>query len=117
MSIEIWVPSISENLNKTEGHKASVSSSHLKMAFLKNLQVFRCYDGVLQMKIIPCFFPHCIFFMQFAVKIDQVEDFLKNAQEFDNIDSLRELLLQQEHHAKGTSGIPFLTGCYCVLIP
>lgn len=39
--------------------------------------------------------------MQFAVKIDQVEDFLKNAQEFDNIDNLRELLLQQEHHTKG----------------
>uniref|UniRef100_A0A803VHG3 Coiled-coil domain containing 141 n=1 Tax=Ficedula albicollis TaxID=59894 RepID=A0A803VHG3_FICAL len=38
--------------------------------------------------------------LKFAVKIDQVEDFLKNAQEFDNIDSLRELLLQQEHHTK-----------------
>ncbi|KFP80413.1 hypothetical protein N311_07972, partial [Apaloderma vittatum] len=38
--------------------------------------------------------------LEFAVKIDQVEDFLKNAQEFDNIDSLRELLLQQEHHNK-----------------
>ncbi|KAM9629163.1 coiled-coil domain-containing protein 141 isoform 4-T6 [Morphnus guianensis] len=38
--------------------------------------------------------------LEFAVKIDQVEDFLKNAQEFDNIDSLRELLLQQEHHTK-----------------
>ncbi|NWI32413.1 CC141 protein, partial [Sula dactylatra] len=38
--------------------------------------------------------------LEFAVKIDQVEDFLKNAQEFDNIESLRELLLQQEHHTK-----------------
>ncbi|XP_074685355.1 coiled-coil domain-containing protein 141 isoform X3 [Strix aluco] len=38
--------------------------------------------------------------LEFAVKIDQVEDFLKNAQEFDNIDSLKELLLQQEHHTK-----------------
>ncbi|KAM6421116.1 coiled-coil domain-containing protein 141 [Rhynochetos jubatus] len=38
--------------------------------------------------------------LEFAVKIDQVEDFLKNAQEFDTIDSLRELLLQQEHHTK-----------------
>ncbi|XP_041259646.1 coiled-coil domain-containing protein 141 isoform X5 [Onychostruthus taczanowskii] len=38
--------------------------------------------------------------LEFAVKIDQVEDFLKNTQEFDNIDSLRELLLQQEHHTK-----------------
>ncbi|OWK59476.1 Coiled-coil domain-containing protein 141 [Lonchura striata] len=38
--------------------------------------------------------------LEFAVKIDQVEDFLKTAQEFDNIDSLRELLLQQEHHTK-----------------
>ncbi|XP_075566500.1 coiled-coil domain-containing protein 141 isoform X2 [Pelecanus crispus] len=38
--------------------------------------------------------------LEFAVKIDQVEDFLKNAQEFDNIDSLRELLLEQEHHTK-----------------
>ncbi|KFV19703.1 hypothetical protein N340_12954, partial [Tauraco erythrolophus] len=38
--------------------------------------------------------------LEFAVKIDQVEDFLKNAQEFDNIDSLRGLLLQQEHHTK-----------------
>ncbi|KAF2987501.1 hypothetical protein EK904_002542 [Melospiza melodia maxima] len=38
--------------------------------------------------------------LEFAIKIDQVEDFLKNAQEFDNIDSLRELLLQQEHHTK-----------------
>ncbi|XP_075368270.1 coiled-coil domain-containing protein 141 isoform X1 [Mycteria americana] len=38
--------------------------------------------------------------LEFAVKIDQVEDFLKNVQEFDNIDSLRELLLQQKHHTK-----------------
>uniref|UniRef100_A0A8B9ZXX4 Coiled-coil domain containing 141 n=1 Tax=Anas zonorhyncha TaxID=75864 RepID=A0A8B9ZXX4_9AVES len=38
--------------------------------------------------------------LEFAVKIDQVEDFLKNAQEFDNIDTLKELLLQQEHHTK-----------------
>uniref|UniRef100_A0A669Q3L0 Coiled-coil domain containing 141 n=1 Tax=Phasianus colchicus TaxID=9054 RepID=A0A669Q3L0_PHACC len=38
--------------------------------------------------------------LEFAVKIDQVEDFVKNAQEFDNIDNLRELLLQQEHHTK-----------------
>ncbi|XP_072197997.1 coiled-coil domain-containing protein 141 [Excalfactoria chinensis] len=38
--------------------------------------------------------------LEFAVKIDQVEDFLKNAQEFDNIDNLREHLLQQEHHTK-----------------
>lgn len=53
--------------------------------------------------------------MQFAVKIDQVEDFLKNTQEFDNIDSLRELLLQQEHHTKGTNSIPLLMVCDCVL--
>ncbi|XP_010711851.1 coiled-coil domain-containing protein 141 isoform X4 [Meleagris gallopavo] len=38
--------------------------------------------------------------LEFAVKIDQVEDFVKNAQEFDNVDSLRELLQQQEHHTK-----------------
>ncbi|XP_062435365.1 coiled-coil domain-containing protein 141 isoform X3 [Rhea pennata] len=38
--------------------------------------------------------------LEFAVKIDQVEDFLRNAQGFENIDSLRELLLQQEHHTK-----------------
>nr|XP_038038036.1 coiled-coil domain-containing protein 141 isoform X2 [Anas platyrhynchos] len=38
--------------------------------------------------------------LEFAVKIDQVEDFLKNTQEFDNIDTLKELLLQQEHHTK-----------------
>ncbi|XP_066045943.1 coiled-coil domain-containing protein 141 isoform X6 [Chamaea fasciata] len=38
--------------------------------------------------------------LEFAIKIDQVEDFLKNAKEFDNIESLRELLLQQEHHTK-----------------
>ncbi|NXF96851.1 CC141 protein, partial [Eubucco bourcierii] len=38
--------------------------------------------------------------LEFAIKIDQVEDFLKNSQAFDNIDSLRELLLQQEHHTK-----------------
>ncbi|NXW75696.1 CC141 protein, partial [Hirundo rustica] len=38
--------------------------------------------------------------LEFAVKIDQVEDFLKNTKEFDNIDSLKELLLQQEHHTK-----------------
>ncbi|KAM9548076.1 coiled-coil domain-containing protein 141 isoform 3-T3 [Guaruba guarouba] len=38
--------------------------------------------------------------LEFAVKIDQVEDFLKNAQELDNIDSLSDLLLQQEHHTK-----------------
>lgn len=55
--------------------------------------------------------------MQFAVKIDQVEDFLKNAQEFDNIDSLRDLLLQQEHHTKGTKSIPLLMMCDCMLTP
>ncbi|XP_064023322.1 coiled-coil domain-containing protein 141 isoform X2 [Pogoniulus pusillus] len=38
--------------------------------------------------------------LEFAIKIDQVEDFLKNSQAYDNIDSLRELLLQQEHHTK-----------------
>ncbi|KAM8806590.1 coiled-coil domain-containing protein 141 [Eudromia elegans] len=38
--------------------------------------------------------------LEFAVKIDQVEDFLRNTQEFENIESLRELLLQQEHHTK-----------------
>ncbi|KAM9010228.1 coiled-coil domain-containing protein 141 isoform 3-T3 [Ara ararauna] len=38
--------------------------------------------------------------LEFAVKIDQVEDFLKNAQELDNIDSLSDFLLQQEHHTK-----------------
>ncbi|XP_042730456.1 coiled-coil domain-containing protein 141 isoform X2 [Lagopus leucura] len=38
--------------------------------------------------------------LEFAVKIDQVEDFVKNAQEFDDIDNLKELLLQQEHHTK-----------------
>ncbi|NWX82999.1 CC141 protein, partial [Nothoprocta pentlandii] len=38
--------------------------------------------------------------LEFAVKIDQVEDFLRNTQEFENIDSLRELLFQQEHHTK-----------------
>lgn len=53
--------------------------------------------------------------MQFAVKIDQVEDFLKNAKEFDNIDSLRELLLQQEHHTKGTNSVPLLIACGCAL--
>lgn len=53
--------------------------------------------------------------MQFAVKIDQVEDFLKNAQEFDNIDTLKELLLQQEHHTKGTNNILLLA--VCVLTP
>ncbi|NXX14203.1 CC141 protein, partial [Podargus strigoides] len=49
------------------------------------------------LKLTSVFFENAL---QFAVKIDQVEDFLKNAQEFDNIDSLRELLLQQEHHTK-----------------
>ncbi|NWU93749.1 CC141 protein, partial [Upupa epops] len=38
--------------------------------------------------------------LEFAAKIDQVEDFLKNAREFDNIESLREILLQQEHLTK-----------------
>ncbi|XP_009897406.2 coiled-coil domain-containing protein 141 [Dryobates pubescens] len=38
--------------------------------------------------------------LEFAVKIDQVEDFLKTVQAFDNIDSLRELLLQQDLHTK-----------------
>ncbi|XP_054237261.1 coiled-coil domain-containing protein 141 [Indicator indicator] len=38
--------------------------------------------------------------LEFAVKIDQVEDFLKTVQAFDSIDALRELLLQQDHHTK-----------------
>lgn len=55
--------------------------------------------------------------MQFAVKIDQVEDFLKNAQEFDNIDTLKELLLQQEHHTKGTNNILLLAVCVVFVFP
>ncbi|XP_069717127.1 coiled-coil domain-containing protein 141 isoform X2 [Phaenicophaeus curvirostris] len=49
------------------------------------------------LKLTSVFFENAL---EFAVKIDQVEDFLKNAQEFDNIDSLKELLLHQEHHTK-----------------
>lgn len=69
----------------------------------------------MQNKIIVCFSLSFVFLMQFAVKIDQVEDFLKNAQEFDNIDSLRELLLQQEHHTKGKESFPLLIVCGCAL--
>lgn len=69
----------------------------------------------MQNTVTVCFSLSFVSLMQFAVKIDQVEDFLKNAQEFDNIDSLRELLLQQEHHTKGTNSIPLLMASGCVL--
>ncbi|XP_039350622.1 coiled-coil domain-containing protein 141 isoform X3 [Mauremys reevesii] len=38
--------------------------------------------------------------LEFAIKIDQVEDFLQNAQEFENTESLKKLLHQHEHHTK-----------------
>uniref|UniRef100_A0A8D0GLZ2 Coiled-coil domain containing 141 n=1 Tax=Sphenodon punctatus TaxID=8508 RepID=A0A8D0GLZ2_SPHPU len=38
--------------------------------------------------------------LEFAIKIDQVEDFLQNAQEFESTESLRELLQQHDHHTK-----------------
>nr|XP_060635845.1 coiled-coil domain-containing protein 141 isoform X6 [Anolis sagrei ordinatus] len=38
--------------------------------------------------------------LEFAIKIDQVEDFLQNSQEFENPESLRALLKQHEHHTK-----------------
>ncbi|KAH0621549.1 hypothetical protein JD844_022944 [Phrynosoma platyrhinos] len=40
--------------------------------------------------------------LEFAIKIDQVEDFLQNSQEFENPESLRALLKQHEQHTKGT---------------
>lgn len=39
---------------------------------------------------------------QFAAKIDQVEDFLQYSQEFENPESLKELLHQHKLHTKGT---------------
>ncbi|XP_054977674.1 coiled-coil domain-containing protein 141 [Sorex araneus] len=38
--------------------------------------------------------------MEFAVKIDQAEDFLQNTQEFESAESLKSLLQLHEHHAK-----------------
>ncbi|XP_048342044.1 coiled-coil domain-containing protein 141 isoform X2 [Sphaerodactylus townsendi] len=38
--------------------------------------------------------------LEFAMKIDQVEDFLQNSQEFENPQSLTALLNQHEHHTK-----------------
>ncbi|XP_054827123.1 coiled-coil domain-containing protein 141 [Eublepharis macularius] len=38
--------------------------------------------------------------LEFAMKIDQVEDFLQNSQEFENPESLTALLTQHEHHTK-----------------
>ncbi|XP_077175687.1 coiled-coil domain-containing protein 141 isoform X2 [Paroedura picta] len=38
--------------------------------------------------------------LEFATKIDQVEDFLQNSQEFENPESLTALLNQHEHHTK-----------------
>lgn len=39
--------------------------------------------------------------LQFAAKIDQVEDFLQYSQEFENPESLKELLHQHKLHTKG----------------
>ncbi|XP_025072314.1 coiled-coil domain-containing protein 141 isoform X7 [Alligator sinensis] len=38
--------------------------------------------------------------LKFAIKIDQVEEFLQNSQEFEDVESLKELLQQHEHHTK-----------------
>ncbi|KAJ7345580.1 hypothetical protein JRQ81_001530 [Phrynocephalus forsythii] len=38
--------------------------------------------------------------LEFAIKIDQVEAFLQNSQEFENLESLKALLHQHEHHTK-----------------
>ncbi|XP_062819064.1 coiled-coil domain-containing protein 141 isoform X6 [Anolis carolinensis] len=38
--------------------------------------------------------------LEFAIKIDQVEDFVQNSQEFENPESLRALLKQHGHHTK-----------------
>ncbi|XP_034284513.1 coiled-coil domain-containing protein 141 isoform X4 [Pantherophis guttatus] len=38
--------------------------------------------------------------LEFAAKIDQVEDFLQYSQEFENPESLKELLHQHKHHTK-----------------
>ncbi|XP_077632478.1 coiled-coil domain-containing protein 141 [Crocuta crocuta] len=38
--------------------------------------------------------------LEFAIKIDQAEDFLQNTQEFENAESLKSLLQLHEHHSK-----------------
>ncbi|XP_077772630.1 coiled-coil domain-containing protein 141 isoform X3 [Podarcis muralis] len=38
--------------------------------------------------------------LEFAIKIDQVEDFLRNSQEFENPESLRAILHQHEQHTR-----------------
>ncbi|XP_033023144.1 coiled-coil domain-containing protein 141 isoform X3 [Lacerta agilis] len=38
--------------------------------------------------------------LEFAIKIDQVEDFLQNSQEFENPESLRAILHQHEQHTR-----------------
>lgn len=55
----------------------------------------------------------CVFHLalqQFAMKIDQVEDFLQNSQEFESPESLAALLNQHEHHTKGRKGCFFFYG-------
>ncbi|XP_062972381.1 coiled-coil domain-containing protein 141 [Elgaria multicarinata webbii] len=49
------------------------------------------------LKLTSSFFENAL---EFAVKIDQVEDFLQNSQEFENPESLKALLHQHEHHTK-----------------
>ncbi|EPY82543.1 hypothetical protein CB1_000644026, partial [Camelus ferus] len=39
--------------------------------------------------------------LEFAIKIDQAEDFLQNTQEFESVESLKSLLQLHEHHTKG----------------
>ncbi|XP_072468614.1 coiled-coil domain-containing protein 141 isoform X2 [Notamacropus eugenii] len=42
--------------------------------------------------------------LEFAIKIDQAEDFLQNTQEFENAESLKSLLQLHEHHSKELLG-------------
>ncbi|XP_025072318.1 coiled-coil domain-containing protein 141 isoform X11 [Alligator sinensis] len=49
------------------------------------------------LKITAVFFENAL---EFAIKIDQVEEFLQNSQEFEDVESLKELLQQHEHHTK-----------------
>ncbi|CAM5147498.1 unnamed protein product [Eretmochelys imbricata] len=49
------------------------------------------------LKLTAVFFENAL---EFAIKIDQVEDFLQNAQEFENTESLEKLLHQHEQHTK-----------------
>lgn len=83
--------------------------SHLGHWYMRSISIIKHSASFL--KIIFMSFP--VLFPQFAIKIDQAEDFLQNPHEFESAEALQSLLLLHDRHAKGKKyGFPLrLSSC------